>query len=270
MRAISFAWLLTACATSARPAPTEPSPVVSTPAPPPSEPATAPPIELTPSEPSAPAPSVERVVAVDAGGVVLETTLVGRGARPMLLLHGYGADGADMVPLARLLAARADLTVAVPAAPRTWRHGAPGRAWFERTDADANEQIERAAIEVEAVLAALASERPGAPILAGFSQGAQLAIELALRRAEPAAGLVVLSGRALPRFRGRWGAVSGAPVLVTHGRADPLIPFRDGERMARDAEAAGARVTFVPFEGGHALPVEVETALFDFLERLAS
>jgi phospholipase/carboxylesterase len=222
----------------------------------------------TSPEPAPPvAAPTERTLSVAAGELTIDTTLVGGGRRPLLLLHGYGGDGADMLPLGRLLAAEADVTVAVPTAPHLWRHGAPGRAWFERTDADANAQIERAATEVEAVLAALAAERPGAPILVGFSQGAQLAIELALRSTGGSpAGLAVLSGRALPRFRRRWSVLSGVPVLVTHGRADPLIPFRDGERIAREAERAGALVTFVPFEGGHELPVEVETALFGFLD----
>ena len=110
------------------------------------------------------------------------------------------------------------------------------------------------------MLDALAAEEPGRRlVLGGFSQGAMLATDIALRSARPLAGLVLLSGTMiaeeewLPRMPSR----AGLAVLQSHGTSDPLLPYSIAERLRDALAGAGARVTFVGFEGGHGVPPEV-------------
>ncbi len=224
-----------------------------------------------PASPSAPAraPLVETRGrwAVPTGEI--DVVSVGAGSVGMVLLHGYGAEPEDMLPLARELASELPLTIAVPTAPRTWRFGGRGRAWFERGDgAELDRDVEIARGEIEAIVERLGEDGHPRVIVAGFSQGASLSLEVALHAAErgaPVAALVVLSGRNFSRYRGRWSALSNLPVFVSHGRADEVIPFASGEAIAETAETGGALTTFLPFEGGHAIPPEVRLALSTFL-----
>ncbi len=203
----------------------------------------------------------------------LDVVVLGDGPLGVVLLHGYGAPPEDMVPLARELAPRTPSTIVVPTSPRTWRPGGEGRAWFERTATDASGQIERARDEVEALLARLRDEGHDRVVVAGFSQGASLSIEVALHAGEaglPLAGVIALSGRDLPRYRGRWSALRGLPMLSSHGRGDPVIPFSSGTRIAAQAEEAGALARFVAFDGAHAMPPEVREQIATFLRSLAA
>jgi predicted esterase len=54
-------------------------------------------------------------------------------------------------------------------------------------------------------------------------------------------------------------------VLVVHGRFDPLLPFRGGERIAEVLAAHGFPVVFQGFDGGHEIPRSVLTAVQKFL-----
>nr|MDQ3036164.1 phospholipase [Myxococcota bacterium] len=101
--------------------------------------------------------------------------------------------------------------------------------------------------------------------LAGFSQGAMMSLERALRGETRPAALVLLSGAAPSHIVGDWERLRGVPVFVSHGRQDSLLPFSGAEEIVRHAEAAGASVTFVPFDGGHSIPPAVITRLEDFL-----
>ena len=59
---------------------------------------------------------------------------------------------------------------------------------------------------------------------------------------------------------------SGLPVFLSHGRRDDILPFEVADRFRHELEAAGLRVTWVPFDGGHEIPppllAEVERFLF--------
>jgi phospholipase/carboxylesterase len=108
----------------------------------------------------------------------------------------------------------------------------------------------------------VASERV---ILGGFSQGAMLATDVVLRDNRPFAGLAILSGTLIAKDE--WSALMparrGLPVVQSHGRADPILPFSAAERLHGMLETAGLQAEFVPFNGGHAIPPPA-------LERLAT
>lgn len=216
------------------------------------------------SQPSAPRPArSERW-----GGLSVEER--GRGATTVVLMHGYGAPGDDLVSLGEELASSVPARFVMPAAPRTWMGGPPGRAWFERDPELARAQLPAASRALEGVLSTLADE--GVPrsrvVLAGFSQGAMMALERALRGPEVPRAVVMLSGGSLRGLDGDaldWSRLSGVPVFVSHGRQDPILPFSGAEELARRAQAAGARVTFVRFDGGHSIPPLVREEVTRFL-----
>jgi phospholipase/carboxylesterase len=226
-----------------------------------------PPLRAAPARVEAPAPAVAPVLPRSAvfGGV--ETELRGEGALAEIVVHGYGAPGTDLVPLGERIASALPVRVAIPAAPRTWVNGGEGRAWYERGTTELDAEVERAAGELAAVRDGLVAEGRDAHdvIVMGFSQGATLSIECAQRWPDPPRAIVVLSGRVLPRFAEHWSPLAGMPVFVSHGRSDPVIPFTDGEATRDAATAAGAQVTFVPFDGPHAIPDAVEAEAVTFL-----
>jgi phospholipase/carboxylesterase len=112
---------------------------------------------------------------------------------------------------------------------------------------------------------------PGDPIiLGGYSQGAMVAAEVAFESDERLAGLVLLSGTFVDelRWRERLSRRRGLPVFISHGRDDRTLPFAVAERLRDTLVAAGAEVTWCPFDGGHEVPAVVVAELNDFIKRL--
>jgi phospholipase/carboxylesterase len=217
-------------------------------------------------------------------------------ARPELavvLCHGFGASGADLVPLAGELLARAPslgpkVRFVFPAAPLTLPSFGSGdaRAWwpidFEaavalRAAGPAGTAQARARVPeglasarrqlagcVEAV-AQTAGLGLGRIVLGGFSQGAMVTTDLTLRQDEAPAALAILSGTLI--CEGEWTSRAprrkGLRVLQSHGRADPLLPFSDAEALWGLLRAAGLTVDFLAFDGPHTIPEEA-------LDRLAA
>jgi phospholipase/carboxylesterase len=210
----------------------------------------------------------------------------------VVLCHGYGAPGHDLVPLANeILTAEPNLAERVrfvfPEAPLSLASlGYPeGRAWWPL-------DVERLARVGPADIAQLQDEAPeglhrarrlligllqqlslqtGLPlskiVVGGFSQGAMLATDAALHLEERPAGLVVLSGTLICRreWAVRARARAGLGVLQTHGRQDPLLPFAGAEALRDLLVEAGLSVEFLPFEGGHTIPRQALKRLADFL-----
>lgn len=219
----------------------------------------------------------------------------------VVLCHGYGAPGDDLVDLGpALVRARPELARArffFPAAPLTLDLGfAEGRAWWpidlpklmaaqaggpEAVKAFRNEEPPGLADARKALLrfvdAARRSTQPelgaGQLILGGFSQGAMLACDVALRLEEAPAGLALLSGTLLtePVWRDKAARRAGLPVFQSHGRLDPVLPYDGAEALRNLLRTAGLTVTFVPFDDGHTIPPAAFTGLADFLaQRLPS
>ena len=104
-------------------------------------------------------------------------------------------------------------------------------------------------------------------MIGGYSQGAMISANVAFTTDEPLASLILFS----PSFVNEAGWRAGMParkglrVFVSHGRRDDILPFDGSERLAQAMRDAGLRVTWVPFDGGHEIPIEVVTALNRFL-----
>ncbi len=129
-----------------------------------------------------------------------------------------------------------------------------------------------------AVLAdALADARRQHPgcrfVLAGYSQGGMLLMDHLLLQGEPDVDAIVLLSStciALDEWRPHLSRLQGLPALVAHGRQDGDLAFSAGERLRDLLQEAGACVTWLPFDGGHEMPLVVWRALRRFvLARLA-
>ncbi|MCC7070196.1 MAG: dienelactone hydrolase family protein [Deltaproteobacteria bacterium] len=220
-------------------------------------------------------PLVARVVAADE---------VADDALTVWLCHGYGAPGSDLCGIAGevvaqrpALASRARFVFPeaplelelMPFAGRAWWHIDVGR--FER--ALATGELERLFDETpegmpaarKALRAALdawctATKTPyGRVLLGGFSQGAMISTDLALRLEEAPAALAIFSGTLLcrPEWTQLAPARRGLRVLQSHGSADPLLPYPAALELRRLLEGAGLDLRFVSFPGGHGIDAEV-------------
>lgn len=193
--------------------------------------------------------------------------------RVVVMLHGREMDGADLAPFAHSLADHA-LWV-FPDAPlsstraRTWwpvdsearlRGLASGPLELSAMDPPGRAE---ARAQLASLLVALDPDRTRRLVLAGFSQGGMLAMDSALHGGRRPNALVLLSSTriAIADWEPRAAALAGLRVLVAHGDGDAELSLRAGELLRDFAIAAGADVTWLPFEGGHQLPFVVWRAL---------
>ncbi|MFT3689653.1 alpha/beta hydrolase [Paenirhodobacter sp.] len=199
----------------------------------------------------------------------------------VVFLHGYGADGADLLGLAGPMAEQLpDTLFLAPDAPEPCTGNPFGRQWFPipwldgSSEEQAAQGLALAAEDLNAFLdGVLAAEglEPDRLALVGFSQGTMMALEVAPRRAEPVAGIVAFSGRLLRSEKLTSEAVSKPPVLLVHGDADPVVPFED-MRLAGDALIAAGFETYghVMRGTGHGIsPDGLGVALSFLKDRLA-
>ena len=152
----------------------------------------------------------------------------------VVFLHGYGADGADLLGLADPLAEHLPDTVFVaPNAPERCIGNPMGYQWFPIPwiDGSSEEESEagmmRALDDLNAYLdSAMAAEDVSEreTVLVGFSQGTMMALHLAPRREDPFAGVVGFSGRLLRPELLKDEAISKPPVILIHGDQDDVVP----------------------------------------------
>ncbi|MCF8487255.1 MAG: dienelactone hydrolase family protein [Rhodobacteraceae bacterium] len=161
----------------------------------------------------------------------------GQAKRIVVFVHGYGADGADLLGLADPLGPHLpDTAFFAPDAPEPCAGNPFGRQWFPipwldgSSEEVARDGLYRAADDLNAFLDQRLAEEgvlPSSLALVGFSQGAMMSLHVAPRRAEAIAGVVSISGRLLEPDRLAGEALVKPPVLVIHGDQDPVVPFED-------------------------------------------
>jgi phospholipase/carboxylesterase len=189
----------------------------------------------------------------------------GGAARQLVVfLHGYGADGNDLIGLGREWASALPHAAFVsPHAPEPCGMAPMGRQWFNLTFRDAGEMVRgvaHAAPTVEAFLEAELQRHnlgPRALALVGFSQGAMMALGVGLEREPPPAAIVgyssaLATAEALPK-----NPASAPAILLVHGDMDQVIPV-DAMFMAREQLAqAGLAVEWHLAQGvGHGIDAQ--------------
>lgn len=215
----------------------------------------------------------------------------GGGSGPMvILLHGFGAPGDDLVPLAEFMAVPTGTRFLFPEGPLSLSFGyGDAKAWWlidmARIEADrAAGRVRDLSGEVprglpavrEAVDAFLNQLSRVMPIdfkktvIGGFSQGAMLTCDTVMRTALPFAGLVQLSGTLIAKqdWRPSVGKRAGLPVFQSHGAHDPILPYVMAERLRDELTKAGLPVEWHNFRGGHEIPEPVLQRLGAFLTKV--
>lgn len=213
----------------------------------------------------------------------------GGGDGPLvILLHGYGAPGDDLVPLQRVLDVPREVRFAFPEAPLSPPELATygGRAWWP-IDVMAMQQaaatgrvrdrmketpagLPEARSQVDALVGELMRELSVPEdklVLGGFSQGAMLSLDVALHTNRPLAGLILFSTTFLNRdvWQPLMAARVDVPILQTHGTQDALLAHEIAVDLREALRSAGAKVEWVEFRGGHELPAPVLDATSKFI-----
>lgn len=188
----------------------------------------------------------------------------GKDSSLVLFLHGYGADGADLLGIGEHVAPMLPDTVFVAVdAPTPSVANPMGFQWFPipwldgSTEAAMVEGLIRSAKLLDAFIdKALADEglEPDRLVLFGFSQGTMMGLHVAPRRADSVAGIVGFSGRLM--FPGCIvdEAKSRPPTLLVHGDVDEMVPFAELGAATEALRAADFEVSSHVMEGtGHGI-----------------
>lgn len=159
----------------------------------------------------------------------------GKATSLVVLVHGYGANGDDLLGLSDPLAPHLPHTAFVaPDAPEACSGNGFGFQWFPiprfdgSTEAQARAGVLAATEDLNAFLDARLADYglgPEALALFGFSQGAMMSLHVAPRRAKPLAAVVACSGRLLAPESLQAEMQAKPPVLLMHGDQDPVVPF---------------------------------------------
>ena len=172
----------------------------------------------------------------------------------VVFLHGYGANGADLLGLADPLGEHLPDTLFVaPDAPESCAGSPMGFQWFpipwiDGTSEDVAERGMQAAIEdLNAFLDALMVDEDVLPeqvVLFGFSQGTMMSLHVAPRREDAVAGIVAFSGRLLSPETLKEEVQVRMPILLVHGDADDVVPPQSLPEAAEALEQAGFEDVF--------------------------
>ena len=187
----------------------------------------------------------------------------------VVFLHGYGADGNDLIDIGRAWQQYLPQAAFVsPHAPEPCGQAPVGRQWFPLTLRDPNERwlgVNKAAPGLQRFLDAELERHklpPSALALVGFSQGTMMALHVGLRRVAAPAAIVGYSGLLVVPPEGDLEAFaaeikSRPPVLLVHGDQDDLIPAQALFQATQGLAALGVSVEWHLSTGvGHGIDAE--------------
>jgi phospholipase/carboxylesterase len=187
---------------------------------------------------------------IDLSGPSFGPAAGGKPRRLVMFLHGYGADGNDLLGLAphwaRLLP---DAEFLSPHAPFPCEAAPFGRQWFgfeERSETMILAETQTAAAILDACIDAELARRGLAEdglALVGFSQGTMMALHVAPRRSRAVAAVVGYSGMLIAPQLLATEIRSKPPMLLVHGTADPVVPYASLAAAKAALEAVGIAVT---------------------------
>ncbi|AFY79405.1 putative esterase [Pleurocapsa sp. PCC 7327] len=185
------------------------------------------------------------------------------GNRPthlFIALHGWGADARDLAPLASMFNLP-DYQFLFPNAPFPHPQVPGGKAWYALETEDYAGILESRQMLFD-WLVSLESET-GVPlertILSGFSQGGAMILDIGLNL--PVAGLCSMSGYLHAKPQASNSPLP--PILIVHGRQDPVVPVQAARQARDELTAIGATVEYHEFDMGH----EIRPAVLDLLQQ---
>lgn len=189
----------------------------------------------------------------------------------VIWLHGLGADGHDFVPIVPELSLPAGIQARfifphAPVRAVTLNGGARMRAWYDikslsRADLQDEVGIRASAATLMALVAGqrqagIAAKRI---VIAGFSQGGAITLQASCRLGEPLAGAMALSTYlplhdSLPKELTEAGRAT--PILMCHGKADPVLPLAMGSGSRDGLRSWGLKVDWHDYPMGHSVCAE--------------
>ncbi len=185
----------------------------------------------------------------------------GKPKRLVILLHGLGADGNDLIGLAPYWAPLLpEVEFVSPNAPFPCDMAPYGYQWFsaqDRSPAAVLAGVRAAAPMLDAFIDETLAERGLSDAdlaLVGFSQGTMMSLFVGLRRAQPAAGILGFSGRLLAPELLASELRSRPRLLLVHGTEDPLVPYASLAAAEAALKEAGVPVETLTCTGiGHSI-----------------
>ncbi len=182
----------------------------------------------------------------------------------LILLHGWGADAEDLMPLGEYLVNSLEgvqIELISLRAPQSHPEGI-GRQWYGLFPAEWEEAIESVHSLRRRLQGLVSTQVPlERTLLLGFSQGGAMAIDAGITL--PLAGIVGCSAYPHPGFR---PPVSFPPVLLTHGTQDSIVPISASEKLLELFNRSDSALEIYPFEGGHEISQKVHGPIKEFIE----
>jgi len=180
----------------------------------------------------------------------------------VVFLHGYGANGADLLGLADPLGEHLPDTLFIaPDAPEHCAGSPMGYQWFPIPwiDGSSEEESRRGMLsavdDLNAFLDAVMVDEDVLPeqvVLFGFSQGTMMSLHVAPRRDDPVAGVVAFSGRLLEPDLLEDEVTSRMPILLVHGDQDDVVPVQALPEAVEALQSAGFKEVFAHIQKGTA------------------
>ncbi|EYD71679.1 alpha/beta hydrolase [Limimaricola hongkongensis] len=199
----------------------------------------------------------------------------------VVFLHGYGANGADLLGLAEPLAEHMpDTLFLAPDAPEACIGAPMGFQWFPipwidgSSEEESRQGLQRAAEDLNAFLDGVMVDEdllPEQVMVVGFSQGTMMALHVLPRREDAIAGLVAFSGRLLEPELLADEVQNRLPILLVHGDMDEVVPPQSLPAAAQALQEAGWTDLYAHVMKGTAhgiAPDGLEVALAFMRERL--
>lgn len=206
--------------------------------------------------------------------------------RAFIILHGYGASMDDLAPLHEYIAPG-------PIADFYFLNGIedvdfgpfmpPGKAWFhidmemiqganaqKRIDEYFNQRpagFDKASNAVKSAIDEI-KDKYDEIVVGGFSQGSMIAANVAFEYQDYVKGLIIMSGTFVDKNLWDTQIVKNKELKIfqSHGFSDPVLPFSNAEKLASYLKDNFTDSAFIPFQGGHEIPMEVIQQLNLFIE----
>lgn len=193
----------------------------------------------------------------------------------VILMHGLGADGHDFEDVAKMLCEAAlpkrwrFVLPHAPSIPVTINMGTTMPAWYDIISLSHPrgvnwDTVETSQQQIESLIAAEPAKKI---ILAGFSQGAAMALQVGLRHQTQITGVLMMSGYLLESEEQPVPASTGVlPIGILHGTADDVVPLEAARTAVESLEATGYAPSFKSYPGlGHSVNEEEVQDVMDWL-----